>query len=311
MWATSRSVAGRDKLKNHQSYRLSDEHISEAKAEARAKFRRLTWFMSGRAKTPKLERDEELRLIKDARRGCKASVQRLAESHSNFIAAIAERVAQESGCPHFVEDMFSTAFEAFFRSVARFDTESGARLNTFSRYAMVGKCRQYALENKAVFVRGKGSDERKAWFSRRKILAAFKESTGRAPTDSDEDFARLSELSGIPVKALKRGLSPTPETVPAVDVEIVSAEPSLDALLQRAQASQAFAEALEVLRREAGERNFEITNALRTEDNVSFVDLGKKHGISAERVGQIVRASAGILRRELAHRGIENRSDLF
>jgi RNA polymerase sigma factor (sigma-70 family) len=289
---------------------LSDDQISEAKAEARAKFRRLTWYMTKGASAPNICFATERSLIVRARGGSATAARELAESHFKFLAAIATRVSKESNCEHLAEDLFSTAMDAFFRAVGRFDLNSDFRLNSFARYLIVGECRGYALANGEAVARGKGSDERKAYFNRRKIAAAFRKEHGRAPSSSRDDLALLTKICGIPPKALARGMFAQTRALPTHHIEIVSKDPSVENHIQRSQSEDALNSAFEVLRKEAGPRNYAITNALREEDDVSMVDLGKRHGITPERAGQIVRQSAKILRRELARRGIESRADL-
>lgn len=280
-------------------------------SEAKQKFQRLVWFISGSAKTPTLSRSKERELILAAQEGVRDAADELTRRHSSFLDKIARTVASTTGTPELHEDLFGEALESFHKSILSFNLEKFENgLASYARYNVVGDLKFYVRYNKGPLTHTKSYYQRKAFYQHRKLKQDFWGAYGREFDGTARDYADLEKLTGIPARAAKFGFEAwNIRAVPLQRVEIADPGPSIEDMSQRASSSQALSQAFVAVCKTLIPRDFDIFSTLSQEE-VSAADMAEKYNITPERVRQIYRGSASRLRTELAAHGITSRSDL-
>ena len=295
----------------HEHYKLPLDEIAEEKKQVSESFRRYTYFITGKAPAPRLTKKKELELLAAAKSGCQAASDKIVKAFSGFLESIAHRVAVESGCPELKADLYSVTLDMLLSTIPRFDLESNARFSTYLRFRVVGDLRAYALRNGRPIAQGTSANERTAIYQKRRLLRKFKDEFRRPFNETESDYEKLSELSGLSVGALKRGMfADRAVAIPAHHIEILDPGPSIESLIQRSAADDAIKTALDALRQKVSPRDYDIMVSVHADDPASSEALAAKYGITRERVGQIIRSNGAKMREDLRNRGIESRADL-
>lgn len=296
--------------KIHRSASIRLEDAATARPKAQDAYRRLTFHMTHTAPKPELTAAQEHDLLSRAKVGDKSASHELFQHFESFLDRTVERVAKESACPELVDDMHSAATSGFFKAISLVELDRDTRFSIYLSFRIVGDLRSYALRNSKPLAYGRGSDERKAFYSRHKIQNKFSKAFGRAPSDLAEDIDWMAKELGVAPKAMRRAIQVDQiEAVPAERVNIADPGPSLDDLAQRASGNEALQQAFAAVRKTLSRRDYDILTVMSRHD-VPNSFMADEYDISPERVGQIFRKAVSQLRSELASRGIESRADL-
>jgi RNA polymerase sigma factor (sigma-70 family) len=286
----------------------SDEALAPKVNEA---FRRMAWHFAGNKKPTQLQKFEELEFISRAKKGDRDAMRALVDAHFGFLAGIARRVATESGNLHIVQDLMADALEAFTRAVYRYEAYHEARLSSYVRYSVVGELRASALRHGASFAMGTSYGEKAAIYRHKKLKAHFKLETGRRYNGTKADAQILSKITGLPAGGLKRGLETKHiNMIPTRNIEIHDMSDTAEDDYARTQTKEVLQKAIKATLHHLTSRDKMIFQLLTQENPTPLEVVAEVNGLTVERIRQIFRASAKIMRIKLEEAGIKGMHDL-
>jgi RNA polymerase sigma factor (sigma-70 family) len=235
---------------------------------------------------PRMAVDEERRLARRAAAGDLGARDRLVEGHVRLVVAIA-REYRGRRVPH--ADLVQEGMMGLLRAVERFDVRRGNRLATYAAW-WIRRAMLHAIAGApAIRLPPEGSRERAA------ILRTEGELTSHGRPRPDA--GTLSARTGVPVRRVER-LRRAPLVVASLDEQVAGSEttrielmvdqgaPEVASALDRADASRELRAAVSRL----GPRMrtvIELRYGLVDRDGLTYEDVGRVVGLSAERVRQI------------------------
>ena len=278
------------------------------------RFRRLVHVNANRAPRPALGRHEERALIQSAQKDNDvAAIDTLVAQHAGYISKIARSIATFNNVDAMIEDLISEGVEAFIVAIGRYNLDrQEVRLNSFAAYHVSGAVLSYVLKNRHAFAVGTSSGERVFLLHYGDHLARFRNSMGHTfqPT-ARRDLAEMSRMTGASTRAIRRvcalrGAGPTLSTDSLVIIDN-SAKTLPERALMYKQQAEILAEVVDRVLAKLKPRDRSIAAELLDDapgaaDRRS--DLAKRHGLSAERIGQIHRSALDTIRKALVARGI-------
>jgi RNA polymerase sigma factor (sigma-70 family) len=286
----------------------SDEALAPKVNEA---FRRMAWHFAGNKKPTQLKKFEELEFISRAKKGDRDAMRALVDAHFGFLAGIARRVATEAGNLHIVQDLMGDALEAFTRAVHSYESYHEARLATYARYSVVGQLRAATLRFGNSFAIGTSYGEKAAIYRHKALKAHFKLETGRRYNGTKADAELLSQITGLPAGGLKRGLeSKQINNIRISNVEIHDINDTAEGAYARAETQSVIQRAIEAAMEDMSPRDKVIFRMLTQEKPIRLEAVAEVMGLTVERIRQIWRGGAQIMRVKLKEIGIEGMHDL-
>ncbi len=229
-----------------------------------------------------LKPDEERRLAERWRDGDAKAGQRLIEASLPFVITIATEY-RRWGVP--LEDLIQQGNLGLLKGALRFDPSRDCRLITYAVYWIRAEIRDYVVRSYRLVRIGGSKSERRAMRAYRKTR--------------EDDPATIAALAGMSVERAEALLPMLKQRDASLDVAPEGESPGVERLrdpgespeelaAQRADAESArtrIASAMEQL--SSRERWIVESRALNTEDDVTLESLGRRLGISKERVRQI------------------------
>lgn len=274
-------------------------------------FRRLTWHFAGNQKPIQLTKSKELSLISSAQKGDREAMRTLVEAHYDFLGAIADRIAKETGNIPMIQDLMCDALEAFTRAVHRYKDDRESRLSTFARFSIVGELRTSTLKYGKCLAVGAGSAERTAIFRHKELKAHFEIETGRCYSGTKDDAKILARLTGLSAGSLQRGLQTRALTEISIsNIEIHDQTSTAEGNYARSQSKAILKRAIDRAMQEVGPRNAQIFAMLNQSNPPRTQSVAEVMGVTPERILQIYRAAAKQIRMKLSEVGIDNLHDL-
>jgi RNA polymerase sigma-32 factor len=265
-----------------------------------------TPFIRGVLKQPMLTPDEELALARSwAEHGDIRASDRLVSSHLRLVVKIAMGY-RGYGLP--VDDLISQGNIGLMQAVQRFDPDRGFRLSTYAMWWIRAAIQEYVINSWSVVKMGTTADQKKLFFNLRRIkiqLQAWEEGD-LTPGNT----RRIAKSLGVPEAAVtdmnRRLAGSDPSLNAPVRAEsesqwqdfLVDDEDNQEERLAERQEGgfqrRLVADAMQHLT----EREREIVAARHFVDSPATLEvLGRRFGVSRERVRQIEAGALGKLKR--------------
>ena len=246
---------------------------------------------------PLLEKDEEYMLARSyAEHGDTDAAHKLVTSHLRLVAKIALGY-RGYGLP--VSDLISEGSIGLMKAVKKFDPERGFRLSTYAMWWIRASITEYVLRSWSMVKLGTMAAQKKLFFSLRKMKSSL-----NIMDNGDLTPAQLTELSEamnvseVEINSMNRRLmardtslnaplSQDDETTEFQDT-LVSETPSPEVISADSQELSFRRKLLKNAMADLNEREQDIITERRlSEDPVTLDELGKRYGISRERVRQL------------------------
>jgi RNA polymerase sigma factor (sigma-70 family) len=279
------------------------------------RFRRLAFHLAG---AKELDIPSELKLVARAQdlsrpQASETALKTLVACHMDFLTGIARKVALKSNMPHIEEDLISEAITSFVKTIMRYRGEAhGARLSTYATYVVSGDLMTFALRNCKIYAMGTSSQDRTMIFGYDAFMNAFqREEHVDFDLDNPDHVQRLAEIANVAENVVRRvcqqKISDEVIDVETIDVEDLRPGANPAAAFEAASTRQALLQTVEDIRANLNARDRHILDTLLEydgEDSTVRSRLGKKHGITSERVGQIYRNATAKIRKRLKNTGL-------
>ena len=264
-----------------------------------------------------LDRQEEITLMTSARAGLnrapgealedaeRDAIARLTDHHMGWIVRLVRDIADQHGAHHMVDDMTSAGIDAFLGAMRRHDPDGGARLATFSAYAITGAALQFIHDQAGPARIGTNSAQRKLLARRREMLAALEDHLGRTPDlECAQDREALSRLTGItPSAALVIHRHAGKPSVSVDLYDILDAGPSAETKTIQAEGAQKLQQAAREALAEAPYETRYIFAAFAAADEwTGLADrLAKRFSLTRRQVNRRRQAAARKVAKHLSH----------
>lgn len=254
----------------------------------------LSSFAQSLAAMPSLTAEEEFQLAKKYQEeGCLKSAHVLALSYFRFVMAIAKRYSGY-GLPQ--EDLVHEGAVGLMKAVKSFDPEKGFRFSTFAVCWIKAQINEFVLRNWSIVKIATTKAQRKLFFNLRKMkgLKDVLEKKDISIIASSLDVPEF-EVRSMDLRLSGRDISfdPTPDFHEEHDFSPIlyladpadNPEQNLIRSTEVNRQEESLALALESL----DERSRDIIKArwLSDDNKQTLTELGKKYGISYERVRQL------------------------
>ncbi|EKV26282.1 RNA polymerase sigma factor RpoH [Caenispirillum salinarum AK4] len=253
-------------------------------------------YMDSIRRFPVLEPQEEYDLaMRYKYQGDEKAAHRLVTSHLRLVAKIASQY-RRYGLP--MADLVSEGNLGLMRAVQKFEPEKGFRLATYAMWWIKASINEFVLSQWSMVKMGSDAVQKRLFYNLRKVKAnlGLYEDSDMAP----EDVARIAEELNVGrdhVVNMNRRLMARDSSLNAPvssDIEtermdmLVDENPTQEdtyaSFEERTLGRQLIGEGLAAL----NQREREIIQARRlADDPVTLEDLGKRYGVSRERVRQI------------------------
>lgn len=241
----------------------------------------LAAYRQAMGRYPQLGAEEERELARRRQRGDRRAAERLVQACLPFVLMIA-REYRCWGVP--MEDIVQQGNLGLLKAVARFDPERGCRLVTYAAYWIRAEIREYVVRAYRMVRLGTTKGERRA-------LRAY-----RKTRESDPEV--LAEMSGLKREAIDRLMPLLLARDTSTDQPNALGHSPLDRLAspdsnpeERAIADEirgrARVEIAAFLREIAPRERTILRSRLLSDDPITLERLGRRFGVSKERVRQL------------------------
>lgn len=227
----------------------------------RSEFEEIQAYLKGIPRFQPLTREEERALADRARRGDAAAREDLVRRNLAFVVAIARRHAGRGAR---LDDLIQEGNVGLLKAVEKFDTKKGTRFSTYAIWWIRAYIQKYVKECHSS-VRG-GEDGKRRGLKDLSLDVAI---------DEEGEMTALERL---------------PDDGPGPEQQFLSGEEG-----RRVRAG------LEGAKKKLGEMGWSIVRErLESDDPKTLEQLGRRFGVSRERVRQVELKTRSLLRRELA-----------
>ena len=269
---------------------------------------------------PYLQREEEYELaLRWSEKGDEEALHQLVSSHIRLVIAIASRF-RRYGLP--LADMIQEGHVGLLEAAARFEPERGVRFSTYVTWWIRAAIQDYVLRNWSIVRGGTSSAQKSLFFNLRRLRAKLAQRMdGVSTTELHQRIAETVGVSREDVETMEARLSGSDVSlnvaVPGEEAE--HASDRQDFLVDRCPLpDEIVAETIDSRRRAhwlrhamamLSERERLIIEARRLHDDdlVTLETVGRRLGISKERVRQIENRALDKLKKALQ----SNRSDML
>jgi len=269
---------------------------------------------------PYLQREEEYELaLRWSEKGDKEALHQLVSSHIRLVIAIASRF-RRYGLP--LADMIQEGHVGLLEAAARFEPERGVRFSTYVTWWIRAAIQDYVLRNWSIVRGGTSSAQKSLFFNLRRLRAKLAQRMhGVSTTELHQRIAETVGVNREDVETMEARLSgsdvslnaavPSDEAEHASDRQdfLVDRCPLPDEIVAETIDSRRRARWLRHAMAMLSERERLIIEARRLHDDdlVTLETVGRRLGISKERVRQIENRALDKLRKALQ----SNRSDML
>lgn len=257
-------------------------------------------FVQAAMKAPMLERDNELTLAKRWQQGDENALHTLIESYTRLVVAMAVKF-RHYGLP--MDDLIQEGNIGLMEAAKRFKPELGNRFSTYAAWWIRAQMQDYVLRNWSIVRTGTTSRQKTLFFNLRRLRAKISQETGQNHLDDEN------------IRDIAKELKVTPEDVNTMDIRLRGGDWSLNAKIGEdsedewqdlladttpnpetvlihkgitTARKQWLHDAIDSLT--PRERTIIKARCL-SEKNITLDALGKRLGISKERVRQLERRS--------------------
>ncbi|MEM7565974.1 MAG: RNA polymerase factor sigma-32 [Pseudomonadota bacterium] len=259
-------------------------------------------FVKAAMAAPYLERNEEHELAKDwAYRQDDIALHKLTSAHMRLVIAIASRFR------HFglsMGDLIQEGHVGLLEAARRFDPERDVRFSTYATWWIRAAMQDYILRNWSIVRGGTSSTQKALFFNLRRLRAKLAQTSaklgGNGGSDTYAEIATALKVSRDDVALMDSRLS-APDTslnAPMKDEDgsaaserqnfLVDARPLPDETVSNSIDAERRKDWLRAALKVLNARELKIVEERRlTEEGVTLEVLGKRLGISKERVRQI------------------------
>ncbi len=226
---------------------------------------------------------------------------RLVRAHLRLVAWLAQQAGGRSGE---LDDLFQEGCVGLLEGIRRFDPDRGTRLSTYASWWIRARLFRYVLRNRRLVRLGTTTAQRKVFFNLARVRDRLERERGVEPTV--EELAHALGVAEADVVEIGARLARTDasldeshgDAAPLLsrlaaddDPEEETARGELRALVRRGAAE---------LRRRLGARDRAIFDARFRDEPKSLSALGRRFGVSRERMRQLEARLLERLRPELA-----------
>ena len=269
-------------------------------------------LMSNLKRYPVLDRDEEQRLAiayRDTRDP--AAERRLVEGHLWLVVRIARSCCFR---PSTLPDMIQEGVLGLMKAVRKYDPDRGVRLSTYATWWIRAYLYQYVMVNARIMRMVTTLPQRKLFFALRREQAKLGASGDPA------EPAVLARQLGVPVDDViemeaRLGAKDVPLDPSGVELEgqqeLRHDGAGADEVVLSRELQRTIRERMEVFEATLGERERLIfEQRLAADEPMTLQEVGRKFGISRERVRQLEQRLKRKLQLQLKAVGISNLTDL-
>jgi RNA polymerase sigma-32 factor len=246
---------------------------------------------------PILEKDEEYMLAKSyAEHDDTDAAHKLVTSHLRLVAKIAMGY-RGYGLP--VSDLVSEGSIGLMKAVKKFDPEKGFRLSTYAMWWIRASITEYVLRSWSMVKLGTMAAQKKLFFSLRKTKSRLNIlESGDLTPDQLTQLSEVMDVSEVEINSMNRRLmardaslnAPLSQDKEGAEFQdtLISESPSPEAITAEGQELSFRRGLLEDAMAELNDRERDIITERRlNEDPITLDELGKRYGISRERVRQL------------------------
>ena len=246
---------------------------------------------------PILEKDEEYMLAKSyAEHDDTDAAHKLVTSHLRLVAKIAMGY-RGYGLP--VSDLVSEGSIGLMKAVKKFDPERGFRLSTYAMWWIRASITEYVLRSWSMVKLGTMAAQKKLFFSLRKTKSRLNIlESGDLTPDQLTQLSEAMDVSEVEINSMNRRLmardaslnAPLSQEEEGTEFQdtLISESPSPEAITAEGQELSFRRRLLEDAMGNLNDRESDIITERRlNEDPMTLDELGKRYGISRERVRQL------------------------
>jgi RNA polymerase sigma factor (sigma-70 family) len=287
------------------------EADNDVRPKTNPKFVKMVHAFSNRAKSPHLDREAEISAILEWQTTQDPEIMaQLLEAYNDFISSITSKICNQHGRQDLMSDAWSHACELFIAACKRFDASQGARISTFAKYSIVGGIHAYMIDQKAPIRTATSYFVKRVIYNYHDLRRRFKVETGREMTTLPEDIKILSEMTGYPESAIKRGMQARAVSmIPAHMLHLPVQEADSPSIEQEEMMRDILSRELAALRETLSSRDFDIVRKSFLSEmsgNKNLQAIATEHQLTVERIGQIYRAARTAIRDSLRRQGIRS-----
>lgn len=268
-------------------------------------------FIKAAMKAPLLDADEELAVARAWRvDGDERALHRLTSAYMRLVVSMAARF-RHYGLP--LSDLVQEGNVGLMQAAARFEPERGVRFSTYASWWIRSAIQDYVLRNWSIVRTGTTAAQKSLFFNLRRLRAQIAD-LGDS-TLSAEGRAHIAETLGVPetdVEVMASRLAQSDRSLNAPMVEdgesewqdfIADDRPLPEEEVMYARDSETRSQWLQAALQGLSPREMLIVQERRLGDEVVTLEaLGKRLGISKERVRQIEHQALKKLRAALSER---------
>jgi len=246
---------------------------------------------------PILEKDEEYMLAKSyAEHDDTDAAHKLVTSHLRLVAKIAMGY-RGYGLP--VSDLVSEGSIGLMKAVKKFDPEKGFRLSTYAMWWIRASITEYVLRSWSMVKLGTMAAQKKLFFSLRKTKSRLNIlESGDLTPDQLTQLSEAMDVSEVEINSMNRRLmardaslnAPLSQDEEGAEFQdtLISETPSPEAITADGQELSFRRGLLQDAMADLNDRERDIITERRlSEDPMTLDELGKRYGISRERVRQL------------------------
>ena len=268
---------------------------------------------------PLLSREHELELARAWRNeGDEAALHELIKAYMRLVVSAASRF-KNYGLP--MSDLIQEGVVGLMQAAARFEPERDVRFSTYASWWIRSAMQDYILRNWSVVRTGTTAAQKSLFFNLRRLRAKIDDGSGGSMTD--EGRATIAEALAVPIndvaamemrmmagdQSLNATISPTGEDV--WQDFLADERPNPEDVVSDRHDSRARTAWLRESLQELNDREQTIIRERRLrEDGRTLEELGRRLGISKERVRQIEHRALQKLRVALM-RKVEDPGDVM
>lgn len=252
----------------------------------------------------RLDRDEELALVRRAQAGDQRARAELVETNMRHVIAIARKY-RRYGVPF--EELLSEGSVGLLIAIDKFDADRGTRLVTYAGHWIRARILDYVVRSATMIGGGMGAFKTKIFFTLRRERAKLLE----AGVDRQERLRVLAEKLNVTERRVEELLRQLDATVTSINAplgepdytledRIATDGPSPEERVARTEQRGLLSEEIEAALAGLDPRERHIASRRMLDDDApSLAELGRDFGISRERARQLEARAKEKIRRHL------------